>query len=265
MDANHLPAEAMTDLWRGLMSYEIWTRFAFHEIRQRFRRSILGPFWLTLSMGIMVGALGLVFGTLFQQNIGDTLPYIATGLIFWGLLTSCINDGTTVFVGSANYIRNLPLPVSLHVFQMLCRNLIIWVFNMAIYVLVAVLFRIQLTWDTLLFIPGFVLFVLNLSWVALVAGIFSTRFRDIPQLILNLIQVVFFVTPVFWSVETLPRRPAFVLLNPFYHLLEIVRAPLLGKAPSLISWSVGAGLAVFGLIFAALLYRRTYSRIAYWV
>ena len=265
MDANHLPAEAMTDLWRGLMSYEIWTRFAFHEIRQRFRRSILGPFWLTLSMGIMVGALGLVFGTLFQQNIGDTLPYIATGLIFWGLLTSCINDGTTVFVGSANYIRNLPLPVSLHVFQMLCRNLIIWVFNMAIYVLVAVLFRIQLTWDTLLFIPGFVLFVLNLSWVALVAGIFSTRFRDIPQLILNLIQVVFFVTPVFWSVETLPRRPAFVVRYAFYHLLEIVRAPLLGQAPSLISWSVGVGLAVFGLIFAALLYRRTYSRIAYWV
>jgi ABC-type polysaccharide/polyol phosphate export permease len=265
MDASHLPAEAMTDLWRGLMSYEIWTRFAFHEIRQRFRRSILGPFWLTLSMGIMVGALGLVFGTLFRQSIGDTLPYIATGLIFWGLLTSCINDGTNVFVGSANYIRNLPLPVSLHLFQMLCRNLIIWVFNMAIYILVAVLFRIQLTWDTLLFIPGFILFVLNLGWVALVAGIFSTRFRDIPQLILNLIQVVFFVTPVFWSVETLPRRPAFVQLNPFYHLLEIVRAPLLGQAPSLISWGVAVGLAVFGTTFAILLYRRTYSRIAYWV
>src|SRR5690606_26249567 len=135
-----------------------WIRFAFHEIRQRFRRSLLGPFWLTLSMGIMVGALGLVFSTLFQQDVAKTLPYIATGLIFWGLLTSCVNEGSAVFIGSANYIKNVPLPVSLHVYQMLARNIMIWLFNMAIYLVILIFFDVRLSWDTLWFIPGFLLF-----------------------------------------------------------------------------------------------------------
>ena len=80
-----VPQQAFADLIGGARLYELWSRFAFHDIRQRFRRSVLGPFWLTLSMGIMVGAMGLVFSTLFQQDMGKTLPYIATGLIFWGL------------------------------------------------------------------------------------------------------------------------------------------------------------------------------------
>ena len=113
--------------------------------------------------------------------------------------------------------------------------------------------------------PGFVLFIINLSWIALAVGILSTRYRDIPQVILNLVQVVFFVTPVFWSVSSLPSRPSFVVLNPFYHMLEIVRAPLLGEVPPLLSWGFAAGMALFGLIATGYLYRRAYARIAYWV
>ena len=263
--ADRLADEAIADLAEGFAKYEVWTRFAFHEIRQRFRRSVLGPFWLTLSMGIMVGALGLVFSTLFQQDVQHTLPYIATGLIFWGLLTSCITEGTTVFIGNESYLRNVPLPVSLHLYRMLARNLIIWSFNMAIYLAVLVFFRILPGWPILLFFPGFVLFVVNASWIAMASAILSTRYRDIPQVIANLVQVVFFVTPVFWSVSTLPHRPAFVLLNPFYHLLEIVRGPLLGEVPPLISWLIVIGMAVVGLAGTAYLYRRAYARIAYWV
>ncbi len=133
----------MEDLWKGLERYDMWSRFAAHDIRQRFRRSVLGPFWLTLSMGIMVAALGLVFGTLFQQDVRDTLPYIATGPIFWGLLTSCISEGTTVFIGNESYIRNVPLPLSVHVYRMLTRNIIIWGFNMAIYLGVLLFFCIN--------------------------------------------------------------------------------------------------------------------------
>lgn len=265
INVEHTSKAAFLDLWRGLRSYDMWGRFAVHDIRQRFRRSVLGPFWFTLSMGIMVGALGLVFGTLFQQDPRDALPHIATGLIFWGLLTSCVSEGTTIFIGNESYIRNVPLPLSVHVYRMIARNVIILGFNMVIYLLVLMFFGINPGWSVFLAVPGLILFLINVSWVALAAGILSTRYRDIPQVITNLIQVVFFVTPVFWSVETLPSRPAFVHFNPVYHLLEVVRAPLLGHFASQESWIFVGTLTIAGLAVTAYLYRRAYARIAYWV
>ena len=263
--AEAVPAQAFADLLKGARLYELWSRFAFHDIRQRFQRSVLGPFWLTISMGTMVAALGLVFSSLFNQDLAKTLPYISTGIIFWGLLTCCINDGTTVFISAESYIRNLPIPLSVHFYRMMARNIIIWGFNMAIYLLVAVYFNLTLGWNTLLFIPGFILFLINVAWISLAVGVLSTRYRDIPQVIANVLQVVFFLTPIFWSPESLPNRPAFVVLNPFYHLIEIVRAPLLGEVAPLPSWGLCIGIALAGLCFTAWLYRRAHARIAYWV
>ena len=265
MGPGHVSQEALHDVVGGLAAYPIWIRFAYFEIRQRFRRSLLGPLWLTMSMAVMIGALGLVFSTLFALDIRQTMPYIACGIIFWGLMSSCIIEGTTAFVGSEAYIRNVPLPVSLHYFRMLARNVIVWGFNMIIYVLVVPLLGVRVGPETLLFIPGFVLFVLNAAWMGLFVGILSTRFRDIPPIVGSVIQVVFFVTPVFWSVTNLPRRPAFVELNPFYHLLEIVRAPLLGASPAAASWLVACATAAVGFVATGYLYKRAYARIAYWV
>ena len=265
ISAEAVPKQAFTDLFNGARLYELWTRLAFHDIRQRFRRSVLGPFWLTLSMGIMVAAIGVVFSSLFHQDAAKTLPYIATGLIFWGLLTSCINDGTMVFISAESDIRNLPMPLSVHFYRMMARNVMIWGFNMAIYLVMVVWFELMPGWNALLFIPGFILFLVNAAWMSLVAGVLSTRYRDIPQVIANVIQVFFFLTPIFWSPENLPNRPAFVALNPFYHLIEIVRAPLLGEVVSPMSWSLCIGMAAAGLGFTAWLYRRAHARIAYWV
>jgi homopolymeric O-antigen transport system permease protein len=263
--AEAVPAQAFADLINGARLFALWSRLAFHDIRQRFRRSVLGPFWLTVSMGIMVGTLGFLFSTVFHQDIAKTLPFIATGIIFWGLLTSCINDGTTVFISAESDIRNLPIPISVHFYRMLARNLMIWGFNMVIYLTMLVWFGLMPGWDGLLFIPGFTLFLFNLACISLAAGVLSTRYRDIPQVITSVIQVIFFVTPIFWSPSNLPGRPAFILLNPFYHLVEIVRAPLLGEAPSLESWGFCIGIALAGFGVAAWLYRRAHARIAYWV
>lgn len=266
ISAESIPHQAIVDLADGLNLYGVWGRLAYHDIRQRFRRSVLGPFWLTLSMGIMIGAMGLIFSTLFHQDAAQTLPFIATGIIFWSLLTACINEGSAVFIAAEAFLQNVPMPVSVHVYRMLARNVLIWVFNMAIYVAVAAMFRVSPGWDVLLFVPGFALFLANAAWMSLACGIVSTRYRDIPQVITNLIQVVFYITPVFWSPASLDESAQrFVDLNPFYHLLEIVRAPLLGQAPAPMSWIASAGLALVGIALTTWLYRRAHARIAYWV
>jgi ABC-type polysaccharide/polyol phosphate export permease len=265
ISAETVPAQAFADILNGARLYELWVRLAFHDIRQRFRRSVLGPFWLTLSMGVMVATLGFVFSALFQQDIAKTLPYIATGIIFWGLLTGCITEGTTVFISAESDIRNLPMPLSVHFYRMMARNVMIWCFNMAIYLVMVVWFEFVPGWNGLMFIPGFILFLINAAWMSLAVGVLSTRYRDVPQVIVNAIQVVFFLTPIFWSPESLPSRPAFVTLNPFYHLIEIVRAPLLGAVVPAVSWGLCIGMAVAGLAFALWLYRRAHARVAYWV
>lgn len=260
-----LARQAISDLLDGARLHDLWRRLAFNDIRQRFRRSILGPLWITASMGIMVGAMGLVFSTIFGQSPAKVLPFIATGLIFWGLLTGCVTEGMMIFIQAEGDIRNVPLPLSVHFYRMIARNLMIWAFNMIIYLVILVLFRLSLDWSILAFTPGFLLLMVNAAWMALAAAVISTRFRDIPQVISSLLQVVFWVTPIFWSPETLPNRPAFVEWNPFFHLLEVVRGPLIGTPVPPQSWIVCFGLAVVGTIAALWLYRRTYSRIAYWV
>jgi ABC-type polysaccharide/polyol phosphate export permease len=265
ISAEAVPAQAIADILNGARLYELWIRFAVHDIRQRFRRSVLGPFWLTLSMGMMVATLGFLFSTVFQQDVAKLLPFIATGLIFWGLLTNSINEGATVFILAESNIRNVPMPLSVHFYRMMARNVIIWGFNMVIYLVLVVWFQLMPGWNALLGIPGFILFLTNAAWISLAVGVLSTRYRDVPQVIVNVIQVLFFLTPIFWSPEILPNRPAFVVFNPLYHLLEIVRAPLLGEVVSAMSWSFCIGMTAIGLGFTAWLYRRAHARIAYWV
>jgi ABC-type polysaccharide/polyol phosphate export permease len=263
--AEAIPKQAFQDLLDGLLEYELWTRFAIHDIRQRFRRSAIGPLWITLSMGVMIATMGFVFSGLFHQSIGQILPYITVGIIFWGLLTSCINEGASVFVAAESFIRNVPVPISVHFYRMIARNLMIWLFNMVIYVLILLIFGILPNSGVVWFIPGFLIFMLNAIWMSLAVAVISTRFRDVPQLITNLIQVVFFLTPIFWSPETMPGRPAFIYYNPGFHLLEIVRAPLLGVTPHGASLAVCSAMAVLGLALTYRLYRRAHGRISYWV
>jgi ABC-type polysaccharide/polyol phosphate export permease len=265
IDATTLRQQAVRDLIDGFLRFEMWSRFAIHDIKQRFKRSLIGPFWLTLSMGVMVGVLGLISSSIFQQDMAGVLPYIAVGLIFWGFLTSCINEGAEVFIGSARYIRNIPMQLSIHLYRMIARNIIILGFNMMIYVLILVIFPHPLNLNYFLVLPGFALYLINVAWAAFVVAVLSARYRDIPHVISNLVQVIFFLTPVFWSAAKLPTRPAFVTWNPVYHMLEIVRSPLLGERPSVVSWSVSGICALTGCACVLLLYRRAYPRISYWV
>lgn len=264
--AEHAPVEAAFDLWNGLKQRNIWWNFALHDIRQRFRRSILGPFWITITMGVMVAALGAVFGTLFGQDMRSFLPYLAVGMIFWGLLTSVVSEGSNVFISSERYLRSVPAPVSTHFYRMVARNVIIWAHNIVIYLFVLAFFQLPVSWTHLLVIPGMVLFMINISWMGMATALLSTRFRDIPQVIANVLQVVFYLTPVIWSEHALPGegRPFFITFNPAYHLLEVVRAPLLGDTPPALSWLVCVAMAVLGCMAAGLLYGRFHSRIAYW-
>ena len=257
---------AVADLIGGLKLWELWSTLGWHDIRQRYRRSIVGPFWLTLSMGIMVAGLAYLYGGLFGQNTEGYLPYVATGMIVFSLISTIATEGSGVFIGSASLILQLRAPLSIYIYQMLWRNLLIFVHNISIYIVVLFFVKVDIGWNIFLSFVGLFLVLLNGVWVGVTLGGLSARFRDVPPIVGSIMQVAFFLTPIFWTPGALPSRALFVHLNPFYYLVEVVRMPLLGKTPTDLSiWLAVIGMNCVGALIAVIFYARYRSRIAYWV
>jgi ABC-2 type transport system permease protein/lipopolysaccharide transport system permease protein len=190
---------------------------------------------------------------------------VATGMIVFSLISSIAVEGSGVFIGSASLILQLRAPLSIYIYQMLWRNLLIFAHNISIYVVVLIFSKIDIGWNIFLAFVGLFLVLLNGVWVAVALGGLSARFRDVPPIVGSIMQVAFFLTPIFWTPGALPNRELFVHLNPFYYLVEIVRMPLLGKTPTLGIWLAVIGMNCVGALVAIVFYARYRGRIAYWV
>ena len=258
-------SRALSDLAAGFASYDVWLLLAWLEIRQRYRRSILGPFWLTISTGVLVGALGPLYGMLFGLSFSDYLPHLAIGFVLWQFMSSAINDSCYALIHAEGLIKQSRLPLSVHVFRVVGKNLIIFAHSAVIILVVVLAYPPASGWGLASALLGLVMLALTAAWLGLVAGIMCARFRDIPQIVQSLVQVAFFATPVLWKAENLGHHRWVAELNPLHHFLDVVRGPLLGEPVSGVSWivvgvSTAAGCALAVVMFAAL---RT--RIAYWV
>ena len=258
-------AAALVDLIKGACSFHLWGLLGWQDIRRRYRRSIIGPFWLTISMGVLVAVLGTLYGALLKVEIADYVPFLALGFIVWTLISGLITDGCAAFIVAESIIKQVDLPLSVHVYRVVWRNLLIFCHNAAIFVVVAVIFSIWPGWTGLLVLPGLVLFCLNGVWVGLLFGLMSARFRDVPPITDSIVRIAFFVTPIIWMPELLPDRAVLLDFNPFFHFLELVRTPLLGQAPELVSWLVVLGITLGGWFVTFALFSHCRWRVAYWV
>lgn len=256
---------AIKDIIEGFGRHQLWRALAWHDIRQRYRRSFIGPFWLTLSMGIMVSALGFLYASIFRMPPGQYLPYLAVGLIIWGFISTLIIEGCATFINAAGIIRQIPAPLTTHVYMNLYKNIIVLLHNSIIYIVIVLVFNVPISAAALLIFPAILIYVVNGMWISIFLGLMCARFRDISMMVASLVQIMFFFTPVIWSPEIVPERQWVIEYNPFYHFLEIGRAPLLGTAPDIMNWATSLAITAIGSVVTFLLYRRYRSRIVFWV
>lgn len=256
---------AISDIVDGVSSVHMWPALGWQEVMQRYRRSVLGPFWLTISTAVMLGIMGPLYAKLFNQDIGNYFAYLAVNLVLWQTIFQLVQDGCTVFILSEGYIKQMRLPLSIHVLRMIWKNLIILAHNFVVVILVIAVFPPQIGVQLLVFPLAVLVFAANALWVGIVLGMVCARFRDVALMLTNLMQVAFFVTPVMWKPQMLGRHEWAVNLNPFYHFLETLRTPLLGEPANMTSWATVAGITLAGYAITILLYGRFRSRIAYWV
>ncbi len=216
-------------------------------------------------MAITVIALGAVYSQLFNMPIRQLLPFICVGLIVWGFISSTMLEAGALFSGSESYIKHIKLPYSLHACRFVFSKVVLFAHDLPIYIVLVVYFGAWPGAVALYAIPGFLLLAFNAVLISLTVGMVSARFRDIPRIITSFMQIAFLITPIIWTPDLLGPRAYLAYANPLFHLIEIVRAPLLGSLPS--AQTVAATLAVTAINFvaAAFLFVRFRSRIAYWV
>ncbi|WP_199746218.1 MULTISPECIES: ABC transporter permease [unclassified Amycolatopsis] len=287
-------SRAFADIKTGFAAKELWGHLGWQDIKQRYRRSVIGPFWITISQGIIALGLGLLYSQLFNLPTATFLPYISTGFIIWGFISGCLSEGMETFISNEGLIKQLPAPLSVYVLRTVWRQTLMLAHNLIVYVIVVAIFFTSLDqpyamsgacvngalchpglgWYSLSAIPGILVLALNAGWVTLLLGIISTRYRDIPQVINSLIQLLFYMTPIVWPIDQLMAGGArdgvswalpYVYGNPLFHFIQIVRAPLIGQAVSINSWYVVLGITVVGWGLALVAMRNYRSRVSYWV
>lgn len=262
-----LISPAFSDITSAVRKYSLVGMLGWQDVRQRYRRSALGPFWLTISMGVMIGTIGIVFGQIFNSPMQEFLPFLAIGLILWGFVSSVVTEGCTGFIAAEGIIKQLPIPLFVHILRMIWRNILILAHNIVIFPLVLLAVGKPINLVAFVAIPGFLLALINLIWIALILAVICARYRDLPQIVSSVLQVVFYLTPIMWMPSLLPQRAGLYLLdlNPAYHLLEIIRSPLLGQLPTATNWVISLLLALIGWCMAIVMYGRYKRRIAYWL
>jgi homopolymeric O-antigen transport system permease protein len=258
-------ALAWRDIADGFSKRWMWAALALQDIRLRYRGSVLGPFWLTISTLVMVVAMGVIYARLFRTDVATYLPYLSLGLIVWQMLSSTISEGCDTFLRQQSVIQQVPIPFSIHAYRNVCRNFIVLAHNIVILPIGFVLFAIPVNWYTLEIIPACLLLAINGFWISILLGLIGARFRDVPPIVASFLQVLFFVTPIIWPVEMLGEWQAIAILNPLFAAIDVMRAPLLGTAAVGSSWIVLLIMTVLGSSVTFALFARFRTRIAYWI
>ncbi len=256
---------ALLDIDQSVRRYWIWVRLAWTDIVVRYRGSLLGPFWLTLTTCVFVAGLGPLYATLFGLNASEYLPSMAIGIVTWSYISSCISEASRAFIDCAPTMKQAKLPWTIFIFHVVYRNLIIFVHNLPIIVAVLIYGGIPLSTAMLLVLPGFAIVTMNLIWVGLILAIIAARFRDVIPVVTSVLTLAFFLSPVIWN-PSMHRIPDWVLyMNPFAAMIQTIRDPLLGTAPSLVFFLITGVGAIFGSMISVVALARYRKYIIFWV
>jgi ABC-type polysaccharide/polyol phosphate export permease len=248
---------------RNLSTAWMWARL---DTICHYRRSKIGPIWETLNVLVMILGLTVVSSAVIGGDMTDIIGYVGIGIIVWTAITALVTEGSTTFVRNAGQITSSTISIDLYVGRTVFKTLINFGHHIALYVLGLALLLVPLTWTSLLAIPGVLLLFINGYWVCVVLAFLCARFRDIEHIVRSLLQLAFFVTPVFWNHSVIAPGKRFIVdYNILFYLIELVRSPLLGQVPPLKYYVVVLCFTAFGYAAAILVYRRMRRRIAFFV
>ena len=238
---------------------------AWSDTKARYKKSVIGPFWPTLTNVFGILGLGTVWAHLLNQEMDTFIPQLTVGLITWQLIAGVLSEGPSTFSRQAGIIKNVAIPSWFFAVRALSKHLINLMHNVIIIVAVMVYYKVPLTESTWLVLPGLFLVILNLYWLLHFLGLAGARFKDIELLIVSVVPLLFFISPVIYRADKLPPSLNIVWYNPFSYMIEAIRTPLLGTAPPAQTWIVLLAMLVVGGSLTWLYQRIKGKNLAFWV
>lgn len=237
------------------------------DVRLMYRRSVLGQFWITISMAVTFAAIGSVFGLIFNSPIIEYLPFLGCGLVLFNFLSLIINDGASAFIAAEPLIRQLALPPLVYFLRSIWKTFFVLLHNAIALAVLLLIIPQGFSPAVLLVVPGVIIAGSGMAGLALALGVLAARYRDVPQIVAAVVQVCFYLTPIVWLPEALPVEARDIVLtwNPFHHMIEVMREPLLNHYPTPGAWGTAILLAIAFLALGAGAYTWKRRMLAFWV
>ncbi|CAK7193527.1 hypothetical protein COMNV_01745 [Commensalibacter sp. Nvir] len=257
---------ALMDIAESFRLWRLGLSLGWFDIKLRYKGSFFGPLWITSTSAAMIGTMGLIYSSLFNMDLHLYLPYISLAIILWdNAIAIYLTDGCFCFIQAEDVIHSVKMPFFIQVIRATTRNLIMLGLNLTIPLIVLLYYHLWPGWMILMCIPGILINIINGWAICLFLGCICARYRDIPQIINSLIQIIFYVTPIIWMPTQLHNKTALLLANPFYTMIEVIRAPLMGKFPSANVWGALCLYSIFIIAISFFVFVKKRSHLAFWI
>lgn len=246
-----------------------WIHLSLADIRARWRRSFFGIFWSIIQPLGMTLLLSFVFGKIFKTDITLYAPYILSGMLTWEFVTSSAIGGSMAFIQANAYIKQYRHPLAIYTLRTILTNLVVFLLastSLLGWVLVVMPHNVGWSWLALL---SFFPILAFMAWpLATFLAYIATRFRDLSPALGLIFQAMWFVSPVYFEAKVFRGGglSALVDYNPIYHMLEIIRAPLLrGQWPTIENYAYCISVIFIFCLFAFLMGRKAEKKVIFYL
>ncbi|WP_438998606.1 ABC transporter permease [Variovorax beijingensis] len=247
---------------------EFWAYASWLDIATRHRRTKLGFLWFLAPTAMFLLVLGNVYSQLMGHAAAQYLPYLGVGYVTWRFMLQVINDAISTFQTHKAFIMDGHTRLTDFVLRSFSKALYQLLFGMIVVagiMLWSPAMEITRMLTLLVTIPAL---MINMGWLAVCLALVGARYRESHEIMGTVLIVGFLITPVLWTVERFPpdsTRGMLVRINPAFHLIDLVRAPVLGQMPETASFVYAGVMALVGWPIAALLYKRYARYVPIWV
>jgi lipopolysaccharide transport system permease protein len=241
-----------------------WRALAAGDIRSKYRRTFLGPWWITATNGLTAVIMGLVAGRFLGADTKTYLPNFMVSITIWNFIASSLSESCFTMISAGGMIKAVDMPILIHVMRMVQRNLIIFLHNIAIVPIIWLIFPWRIGFEILFCLPGLAIVYVFVVSASTIISMICVRYRDVPPVVAAMLQLLFFVSPIIWIPSHISGGQLIVELNPIAYLLAITRDPVMGNVPGPMNWIGAAGFVALLTAAMIYIYTRYRSRVVYW-
>ena len=255
----------LEDIYKGCLSHWLWFGPAIEEIKKKYSRSIIGPFWQTIAILFLVLSIGPLYSLIYSVKQNILIPYISIGFVIWIFIVTYINEVCYSFISSESELKSYKIFYSIYIYRCLAKNVFIFLHScIALFIILPFYINIF----DILFIELFIGLIFNfllLFFLGILLALLSTRFRDFPQITSTSMQFFFFITPILWIPNYSNNSFIYLKFNPFYIFIELIRNPLLGVNNSCLFMVLALFYLLFLILLSVIVFQKKYNRLIFWL